>query len=450
MFTTVDEGKGLVKVCWQDIRDRVIVVEPRFAQLVDEIAPGRNIPLYLAYYPYGVLKGDAQSTFLPNCNGGFNRISDPDISSALIKDLGYSKNNAPAGMLLNKTIELFFDLEDHGISIPWMIYKPGAIFPISRILSLNKGRKHMPSGLLKASAGARTVFMLSNIGCATQHVNIQRDLNIKITAPKSHYEHWGVFGEIINSNAINCDWRACILYFSDQWLNKFNNDPAWKSLKLYVHEQAWDNLEYRKNQVYYSLIFSLIQQKRHLKPNPYLADIAQHLFGIAIGGSPGFIPTINEDAIPLNILQKIFINSYGIKYLPTIIQPEYFNFESDNYPIYYSLQNPAMLDFSPKSRKLSSTLVEMRELEHITRIFSTELKKDNLIFSDTVINAAAKNVEFQYFHNEFDSHNIARSTEEIFNKDDRFNYLLTENSNQMQFAKDAKFLRGCVSIKRRG
>jgi len=51
------------------------------------------------------------------------------------------------------------------------------------------------------------------------------------------------------------------------------------------------------------------------------------------------------------------------------MQPAHFYFENDKLPVYYSLQNPSTYAFSPKSRKLSSTLFEMRELAHIMRIF---------------------------------------------------------------------------------
>lgn len=63
MFTEIDEKQGLVKVLWHHIRSRVANVEPEFAKIVDVLDPDQNYPLYLAYLPYGALKGDTQSTF---------------------------------------------------------------------------------------------------------------------------------------------------------------------------------------------------------------------------------------------------------------------------------------------------------------------------------------------------------------------------------------------------
>lgn len=61
MFTAQDERKGLVRVYWKDVRDRVSNVEPHFTQLVDELNPDKSFPLYLAYYPYGAVDADTKA-----------------------------------------------------------------------------------------------------------------------------------------------------------------------------------------------------------------------------------------------------------------------------------------------------------------------------------------------------------------------------------------------------
>ncbi|OGT53114.1 MAG: hypothetical protein A3E84_02505 [Gammaproteobacteria bacterium RIFCSPHIGHO2_12_FULL_42_13] len=291
--------------------------------------------------------------------------------------------------------------------------------------------------------------MLPNIGCLTNHSNLQRDFNVQNPPPKSLYEHWSVFKEIINSEVINCNWRSCIIFFSEKWINKLHNDPSWYKLKLYLHELAWHNFEYERNRIYYDFVFSVIQNKRNLKPNPYLADTARHLFMTALGAVPGYIPAVNDNLLPASLLQKIFIESYGLKkYHPDIMQPSHFTLEKDKYPIYYSLQNPSTLIFSPKSRKISSTIFELRELEHIMRIFISELSKDNALCSDTIINTIAKTVDFDYYHNKADRHRVIRSSSEIAKADKRFNITDSRNkSPTTHFASDSPFVRGCISIK---
>lgn len=448
MVTEIDEGKGIVKVYWSDIRDRVSKVKPGFAKIIDELDPDKSFPLYLAYYPYGGMIGDTIGPFVPNIEKDCYRLTDPNIPKDIIKHLGYGKNSLPFGILLEKNLEYFIDLKTEKITLPWLICAPGTLFPFGRILNKNSDRVYTPNGILSTTSGARSVFMLPNIGCLLHHTKLQRDYNLQLSPPKSLYDHWHVFKAIINSKVADCHWRSCLLYFAENWLNKIHNDEAWLKLKLYLYEAAWNAFEFERNFIYYHINFSVTQKKRNLKPNPYLADTARHLFTIALGAVPGFAPACNDNALPLEILQKSYIESYGMtKYFPTIMQPVNFNFEYDKTPVFYSLQNASTFIFSPKARSISTTLFEMRELEHIMRNFTHELSKPNAICSDTILSQIAKNVEFKYFHNEFDQHRIIHSSENIPTLDKRFNKI--SNGQKLagaKFASDARFVRGCISI----
>lgn len=447
MVTEIDEGRGLVRTYWEQISARVAKVEPTFASIVNKLDPDRSFPIYLAYYPYGAIEGDTESSFLPDQEGGYYRLLDASTPKDISDHLGYGKNSSPLGMVLDKELELFIDLKQEGITIPWLIYKPGKIFPFSRILSKNKRRVYAPNGLLSSTAGARSVFMLPNIGSAANHINLQRDFNVKNPAPKTLYEHWAIFKEIAHSKHADCDWRCCIMYFSENWVNHILNDSAWSELKQYLHDIAWEQYEYERNRIYYDITFSMIQKKRNLKPNPYLADTARHLFTTALGAAPGYAPALDENALPLKLLQKIYVESYGLKkYFPTIMHPTHFCYEQDTQAVYYSLQHPSTHVFSPKSREVSSTLYEIRELERILSIFMQELSLDNGICSDTVIGDIAKKISFDYFHNKIDRHKIVKSSTEISIHDPRFN--MAETAHNARFSSDAPFVRGCISIRR--
>lgn len=443
MIQHSDDRRGMVKVYWENIRDRIIKIEPTFTKIVDELNPGKSYPLFLAYYPYGTIKGDTQSTLFPNKDGSFYRITDPTAPTDIIKHLGYSKNNAPLAMLLDKNMELFVDMPKENITIPRMLYTPGSLFPFSRILSRKSERTYAPNGVLTMTSGARSVFMLPNIGCATNHSNLQKDFNVQNPAAKSLYEHWTIFKEI--AEAIKCDWNSSLVYFSQIWLDMIHTDRAWMKLKLYLHELAWEHYEFQRSHFYYDLSLSIIQKKRNLKPNPYLVDTAKHLITTAIGAAPGYIPAFNDDALPRQMIQHVFTDSYGLKkYLPTILQPSHYQFENAQYPIYYSLQHPSTHAFSPKSTNTASTLSEMRELERITRIFIEELSRKDSTCADTIIGSISKHVEFKYYHNKIDPHRIVKPSLEIFKNDERFHE--EHLSSKSSFASDAPFLRGCISI----
>lgn len=447
MITKFDKDLGMIKVYWDDVKKHIAKIEPTFAEIVNELAPDKSFPLYLAYYPYGAIDADTQSSFFPRANGGYYRIADVDAPKDIVKHLGYSKDHTPLGMVLDKELECFIDLKNEKITIPWHVWGAGKIFPFSRILNKKNDRVYTPNGVLSSTAGSRSAFMLPNIGSAINHSNLQRDFNVQSPPPKSLYEHWNIFKEIVNGEVINSDWRCCIMYFAEKWVEKIHNDKSWSDLKHYLHELAWYALEYERNRVFYDITFSIIQQNRNLKPNPYLVDTAKHLFAIATGAIPGHAPALNDHA-PLDSIQKAYVESYGLKkYLPTIMKPIHFSFEKSYFPIYYSLQNPSTRVFSPKSREVSSTLFEIRELEHIMKVFIQELSKENVICSDTIIGKIAKGVKFNYFHNKVDRHRIVQPSIDIVTLDNRFNFIHPAYKNSgAVFASDAPFVRGCISI----
>jgi len=447
MLTESDERNGVVKIFWNDIRQRVAQVEPKFAEIVDELSPDKSFPLFLVYLPYGVLKGDTESSYLPDGRGNFYRLSDPQVPREILKHLSYGLGGSPMGMVLEKQLEYFIDLKHKGITIPWLVYSPGQLFPYSTILGSHSDHVYSPNGLLTATSGVRSTFMLPNIGCNTHHVNLKRHFNIKRQAPKSLYDHWYVFKDIIHSKVIAYDWKSCLIYFSEKWVTALHNDKAWLKLKLYLHETAWRKFEYERNRIYYDIAFSLIQEKRNLKPNPYLTDTARHLFSTALGAVPGYVPACDEEGLPLSVLQHAFMDSYGLKkYIPTIMQPTHFDFEKSKAPIYYSLQHPSTHVFSPKSREVSSTINEILELEYIMRIFCEELSSETNLCSDTVIGKIAKSVAFDYFHNKSDRQGIIEQSSDIPKSDTRFTLHTNHKKTEARFASDAPFVRGCVSI----
>lgn len=447
-FTEIDTNAGLVKTSWQAISERVRQVEPTFSRLVDELNPDKTFPVYLAYLPYGQFKGDTLSTLLPDMDKNYFRVSDQSAPKEISKYLGYSVGGSPFGMVLEKELEYFIDLKDQKITIPWAIYKPGRFFSFGH--HFNKASSRVPNSVLTTTSGARSTFMLPNIGCAVNHANLRRDFNIESPAPKTLYNHWSVFKEIISSNIIECDWRSCILYFSEKWISKIQHDKAWINIKSYLYEKVWKDFEYERCRMYYDITFCLIQEKYNLKPNPYLTDTARHLFATALGDVPGYAPACDEDALPVSILQKIFVESYGLrKYLPTIMRPTHFNFNKDIVPIYYSLQTPSTLNFSPKSRKLFSTTIEMRELSHIIRTYIKALSSNSLIMgSDSAISEIANKVEFCFYHNREDRHKIIKLSNKIELTDPRFGSSRHAHKEKgAVFAQDAPFVRGCVSMK---
>jgi hypothetical protein len=439
MVTRVDERKGLVKTCWAEMRERIAQVEPEFARLIDEVDPG-NLPMYLAYYHYGVLKGDTQSTFLPDENGGYYRLLDLYAPKEVIRDLGYGIGSSPFGMVLEKQFEHFIHLTNMGRTLPWQICKPGTFFPQGRLFSRNNSRIYAPNTVVSTSSGVRSTFMLPEISCKKKHANLQRDFNIKLPPPQSLYEHWQLFATLARSTAIHCDWRSSMVYFSEQWVKCLYENPSWVKIRLYLHGLGWDRFEFERNKFYYIILYSIIQEICNLKPNPYVVDTAQHLIAIALGEAPGYSSAMNNEGLPTSFLQRAYDDSYALKYKSIIMQPSHFKFEHAESSVYYSLQHPSTLAFSPTSRRVSTTLVDLRELQDVCEEFMAALATHNMC-AGTVLAEMANRVELKYFHNKLDKHGIITPSSEIPVFDKQFN-----THSDALFAKDAAFLRGCINI----
>lgn len=128
------------------------------------------------------------------------------------------------------------------------------------------------------------------------------------------------------------------------------------------------------------------------------------------------------------------------------MKPEHFNQSNPDSMVYYSMQNPSTFTFSPSSRNTSSTLLEMRELQHLMSILKDELSEKNIACNDTELGNAARNSEFIYFHNKPDKHKVIDSSNKIIHYDKRLLQAHAQHPDA-RFACDAPFMRGCILIK---
>jgi len=139
MLSETDEGRGLIKVFWKDVRKGVKKVAPDFTKIIDQLSPGQDMPLFKAYYPYGATIADASNFFLPKPAGGLYKTDDKDAPLEVYKHLSYARHSIPLGMVLDRSVEYFIDKENERLSVPWAVCSPGSIFPIT-LIPRNQGR----------------------------------------------------------------------------------------------------------------------------------------------------------------------------------------------------------------------------------------------------------------------------------------------------------------------
>ncbi len=436
---------SFTKISWDGIKEQIRRINIEFFDIVESIKPDDSCPLYVVSFPYGDLIGDQISQFLPLGNGDYLRLNDPSVPQHILRDLGYGRDNSPIAMILNKKIELYIDLPEKSMVLPFALKSPGDFFSYNHVLDLDQSINYAPNGILNAMSGGRSCFLLPSINCQTKFARLNRALEIKAKRPMSIYDHNNLFKQILKSPLVHHAWCSTIMYFSEAWVTHIKNNPKWYNLREYFHRIYARRALFPINATYYNTAYSHLLEKKNFKPNPYIFDTFKHIIQIMCGHSPGLAPLINEELLPLYQIQTSFREYYGLNEIfPTIMGPSYFTplaIKAD--PVYYSLQIPTTNSFSPKSKK-TSVMIELKELYDLCETLLAELRCDNGFCENTIIQYVAKNIAISYHHNTEDTEKLIALTDDLVKSDSRF----SQNNVQLA-AENGKFFRGCIKIYKR-
>jgi hypothetical protein len=437
-----DDVKGSTeKVTWNDIRLNVHAKNKNLAAIIDKIDPGETFHLYKVRYPFGATIVDKGTLQIPLINGDIVPINDSRVDHKLQMDLAYAENGLPAGILTKNSYELF--INSTHLPLPVLVANEGSTFALWK--QLDTTPSFHPIKIFNVVAGARSLFMLPNIGDFMNHKNLKRDFNVSSQPPKTLKDQWNIFKGIAEHE--QCDWYVELILIPGKWIAKAKKEQAWHELYLHLLEYAWKSSGYERNQIFYEYALSIAQANNNLKPNPYLLDTVRHLLSITLGATPGFKPATDESMGPITLLQNAYIESYGMKkYTPTFIHPSHFNLhDSASDPVYYSFQNPTTISFSPRSRKLSNTLFDLRELRHILHEFLDEVRMNSIALEDTIVGIIPDRINFRYFHSKLDKHSEIESSKILNVVDSNFTAYCEKNISS-HFAGNGAFIRGCVQI----
>ena len=431
----------LTRLFWEDIREQVALHNPNFSKIVDAIEPDETLPLYKASYPYGSEITQHTIVNLPTADGEIIPIDDPKHNTQVRDELtGDDAGLLPFSMVLNGVTEIYTQFGDR--LLPWSLVKPGDMMALWRKLEA-KPYQH-PTHIFSITSGARSIFMVPNISDSGAHSRLKRDFGIQVPPPASLSDHWEIFKTITDHPSVECDWQCEVLLFSRKWLEKILNDSKWIHLKAYLLEYAWLSSSFNRNQLFYNYAFSKALSSRHYKSDPYINDTAKHILAICTGAKPGFSVTQNNELAPIDIIQDVYIHHYGLKkYIPNIMGPRTFDL-ADGLPVYYSLQHPTTYEFSPKSRKVASTLHNLSELKCLLDVFSHTLNLGVLNVEDTVISRLANDIQLDYFHNKPDAQGEIHLTQSLPELDSNLSKFPSEP--EREFAESSTFFRGCVRI----
>lgn len=428
------------KMFWSDVRDIIQTINPVFFELVDELAPDNRLPMYLVDYGYGDLVGDDDGIFLPIERNQYVRLDSEYVPLSIFNDLKYGLHNSPLGMFFNKSFEWFLNTSDEQIhkTFPIFIDEPGAFFSIGHIINHGYTATHVPNGVLFVTAGSKSNFMIPKIGCGVMHSRIQKTFNITKPAPRSYSEHSDLFKCIVKSRSYNADWRASVLYFSENWVENISQDSAWQKVRDYFYRISNQRSEYAVNSDYYNHVYRVANKRNNLKSNVLIYETARHLFEILLGSKLGFAPAVNDELLPLSFIQEVYSECYKLEYLPVVAIPAYFNYMKPKH-VYYSLQYPSLCSYSPKARNASTTLSDLVALIDVIYKYQRDFSSPIRECKNTILEEVSKSAQFNFYHSAYKEEGTIKCPEEISILDGRF-------KGGMKFPINASFFKGCISI----
>lgn len=433
---------NIKELTWGQAKGLIKNVNPELAKIIDKISPGQQFKLLRATYRFGDPLLKNTKLHFPLKKPGAIAIDHPSIPHYLKESYGYNHGANPVSILLNKSAELFIT-QDQRI-IPFALAKPGSITGAWRIL--DEDVSHAPATYLwSMTAGARSLFMLPKISKQTAHQRLKKHFQINIDKPANLQDHWSIFKELSNSLRFPDDWQLDILYFNHEWF-KFLNDPMWQPFHYYLLKSLWRTSGYWRNQFTWDSLFSNIRLRKQLVPSPQVTELTKHILMIGVGAIPGFEPAINDNCAPVKTLQKIYSDIYKLeKYAPCIMQPGYFSMHKKSQPIYYSLQVPTALEYSPKSSKHSTSLSDLYDIENLFKKYMVSLSAETSTLASTPMANLVEQVRYNFYHTNTGFYKNILPCRLIANEDSRFLQNWHHSINH-SFAQNSHFFNGCVSI----
>lgn len=334
----------------------------------------------------------------------------------------------PLCLVLNKSCEVFLGNRER--IMPLNLINAGNFFGIFEVLSWYVGQPE--NALWNISAGSRSAFILPSIGDKISHKKLQERYNFFEDAPKSILEQLAVFSKI--NGASSHPWDMDIIIFTKGW---FFDENIRENLFSLLFTLGWRKSQGMRDQAvldYLNEIFGYIMKKRKIIIPPLILDKIRQLIMLGDRILPGFAPAVDNSTLPLDIIQKAYINCYQLKnYSPIVVQPQ---FLMENVPVYYFLNYPYFSNFYKGPVK--SFLTELKFIQKNLNLLLEEFKKS----SDAKIFHHLGQVRYQFFHSEaIESENIL-SPNLIEQQDQNW----CNVSPNHAFPVNASAFNGCIKI----
>ena len=428
------------KTSWKEIKYKVKAINPSIYDVIEQILPDESIPFFLAQYAFGEHFGVKNHAYIPTSSGKLEKIDSKHTDNELFRHLGYGKDSLPLGMILDKYCEWHYFGENDRI-FPDCVQGPGAIFNMQVVFDEDKT---VDNNVLSVSSGALSSYLLPNIGCKRKHIRIKKYFNVSAPAPKSPYEHYLIFKEILQDKSNRTNWYSQILYFSEQFIEEVKHNEKWLKLKLYFSEALRRKLNQNTYDSSCNDLFLSAKKINRYRPTPFIMDTAKYVFNICMGSGIGSKPAVDEQYFPIKEIQKIYNECYGLEYTPTIMVPS--SLHGNNDSVYYPLQCPFAKINTFKTNQSNSTLTELETLKNVLLAYQEEFTEENGDAFGSPLYHVSKETEFSFYHYKATGKQTIRSPLDLLESDKRFAFSYCDENTS--FSSDAKLFRGCVRLSR--
>ena len=426
------------EVSWDAIRETVLSKNPDLAKAIDPLNT-KKMPFYKARYRYGCEIVDKGTFYLPCKNGRLVSINDKTVPDTLRNKVNYS--SIPLCLVLSRSNEVYVETSER--VIPLNYFLPGDLFGVFESMNFMTGNNSQ-TALWSVSSGARSTFLLPRISDTIGHNKMRKKLGLVAKAPTSLFEHQKVFTQIVSrynqDTAEDALWENEILILPKDLFSSTKSDTL--ELYKFMISICWQQSQLFQDSIEFNLRWSSFSEElgnRNLKPRVHIVAMVKFLYSIGAGSNLAFIPNSNLDALPADIIERVYTEIYGLKhYFPTIMVPCKFN--SKTSPVYSSLALPTVLESSPYVKNQPSIMEDTREIRKLLRISAQSMIRNN-----PHLQKNGTDLIYDFFHPEEDTLNEVRRSADIVKEDSRFALLSSQYKDRVP-CDNAPFFRGCIRI----
>ncbi len=430
----------LRELSWQEARLNVKKANRDLFTIIDALSPPETFKLYECEYHYGEEIAREGQFRLPTADGKGVSLEDALLPEAVKRELDYEENVNPPGIVLGKPIEIFYHFG--GRLIPYVLLQNGELFGWWRWLDSHKSFC-AESRLWGMTAGVRSIFMLPKIAESNAHNRLRKTLGIVADKPKDVTEHWNIFREIYHSRSTTTKWSTKILLFSKQWLEK-KSDPAWQAFTSYVLYQSWDSSAFMRNSQVWDLLFPTISHGKSNSVSAETIKFVKHLFMVGTGMIPGFVPAVSNEFAPIELIQQVYLQEYGLKhYRPILFQPSYYLGGDNQAPVYVSMTMPTNLNMTHQAS--TNSLLELYNAMVLFRQCLDEVREGRFVILSPRLNELDASGKIDFYHSNTSGYKDILESSQLFNDDEKFSVCLAPCDNT-DFPKGGNFINSCVKM----